>query len=86
MMASNDTFERSVLKVRLGNLQPDESVKIDFDMIGRLTCETPNSWTLRIPSHIGPRYETQVDQISKLFKKLLNSKPDEFTSHTLANT
>lgn len=76
MMAANDSFERSVLKVRLGNLQPNESVKIDFDMIGRLSSEKPNSWTLRIPSHIGPRYETQVDQISKLFKKLLKSKPD----------
>jgi len=27
-----------------------------------------------------------VDHITKLFKKLLSSKPDEFTSHTLANT
>ena len=37
MMAASDSTERSVLKVRLGNLQPDESVKIEFDMIGRLS-------------------------------------------------
>ena len=28
MMAASDPTERSVLKVRLGNLQPDETVKI----------------------------------------------------------
>lgn len=56
MMASSDPRESSILKIRLGNLQPEESVKIEFDMIGRLSCELPNSWTLRIPSHIGPRY------------------------------
>jgi hypothetical protein len=37
MMAASDSSERSVLKVRLGNLQPEESVRIEFDMIGRLT-------------------------------------------------
>ncbi len=37
MMASNSTTEKSVLKVRLGNLQPEESVKVEFDMIGRLS-------------------------------------------------
>lgn len=55
-------------------------------MLGRLSNELPNSWTLRIPSHIGPRYKTQTDTINTLFKKLLLSSPQEFTSHTLANT
>ena len=55
-------------------------------MVGRLKSEVPNSWTLRIPSHIGPRYQTQIDQINMLFKKLLQSKPEESTSYTLANT
>ena len=75
MMAANEPFEKSVLKVRLGNLLERESVKIEFDMIGKLTSELTNSWTLRIPSHIGPRYQTQMDAVNMLFKKLLKSKP-----------
>ena len=55
-------------------------------MIGRLRSELPNSWTLRIPSHIGPRYQTQIDRINMLFKKLLLSKQEEVTTHALANT
>ena len=61
-------------------------MKIEFDMIGRLTSEVPNSWTLRIPSHIGPRYQTQMDAINNLFKKLLLQNPKESTSYTIANT
>lgn len=86
MMASTSVFEPSVLKVRLGNLKPEESVKIEFDMIGRLGSELPNSWTLRIPSHIGPRYQTQLDAINNLFKKMLLQNPNEATSYTIANT
>ena len=86
MMASNSFYESSILKVRLGNLQPEEKVKIEFDMVGRLRSELPNSWTLRIPSHIGPRYKTQVDTITTLFKRLLAQKPNEATGYTLANT
>ena len=61
-------------------------MKIEFDMVGRLKSEVTNSWTLGIPSHIGPRYQTHIDQINMLFKKLLQSKPEESTSYTLANT
>ena len=86
MMASNSTYERSVLKVRLGNLLAGESVRIEFDLIGRLTSEKPHSWTLRIPSHIGPRYQTQTEVITSLFKGLLKSKPEETTTFTPANT
>lgn len=75
MMASNSTFEKSILHVRLGNLLEGESVRIEFDMVGKLSQELPKSWTLRIPSHIGPRYQTQMDQINLLFKMLLKSKP-----------
>lgn len=56
MMAATSEKETSVLIVKLGNLQPFESVKIEFDMIGKLSSELQNKWTLRIPSHIGPRY------------------------------
>lgn len=55
-------------------------------MLGKLSTELPNSWTLRIPSHIGPRYKTQIDCINTLFKKFLLSNPQESTSYTLANT
>lgn len=40
-------------------------------MIGHLQTELPNTWTLRIPSHISPRYSTQLDLMEKLFNKLL---------------
>jgi von Willebrand factor A domain-containing protein 5 len=86
MMAINSTSEKSVLKVRLGNLQPSESVRIEFDLIGKLASELPNQWTLRIPSHISPRYQTQTDMIATLFKKLLLSKPDLCESYVQANT
>jgi len=77
MMASTSPSEKSVLRVRLGNIQPNESVKIEFDFIGKLASELPNTWTLRIPSHIGPRYQTQTDLITKLFKKFINLNPNE---------
>lgn len=86
MMASTEAFEKSILRVRLGNLLGGESVKIEFDMVGRLQSEVPNSWTLRIPSHVGPRYQTQMDTINLLFKKLLKSKPEETTTFVPTNT
>lgn len=39
MMATKSKFEPSILKIRLGNLQPLETVKIEFEMIGKLHCE-----------------------------------------------
>ena len=30
-----------------------------------------NTWTLRIPSHIAPRYSTETRLLAKLFNKLL---------------
>jgi hypothetical protein len=86
MMAATSTSEKSVLKVRLGNLQPNETVKIEFDLIGRLTSELPNTWTLRIPSHIGPRYQTQTDLIAKLFKNFINLNPNESKGLNLINS
>lgn len=86
MMAASEPFEKSILRVRLGNLLPGESVKIEFDMVGKLKSEVDNSWTLRIPSHIGPRYQTQMDAINTLFKQLLKSKPEESTTFVPANT
>ena len=76
MMATQSKFEPSILKIRLGNLQPLETVKIEFEMIGKLNCEQQNSWNLSIPSHIAPRYQTQIDSINSLFKKLLLTNPD----------
>jgi hypothetical protein len=55
-------------------------------MLGKLSSELPNSWTLRIPSHIGPRYQTQADIIYHLFKQLCLSNPDEVSGYNLANT
>jgi len=86
MMAYNSSSERSVLKVRLGNLQPGENVRIEFDLIGKLTSELSNKWTLRIPSHISPRYQTQLDLTTSLIKKLILSNPDLCESYALANT
>ena len=86
MMASTSPSEKSVLRVRLGNIQPNESVKIEFDFIGKLASELPNTWTLRIPSHIGPRYQTQTDLITKLFKKFINLNPNESQGLNLINT
>ena len=55
-------------------------------MIGKLSQELPNSWTLRIPSHIGPRYQSQVDLIKNVFKNIILTKPSYSTSYVLANT
>ena len=44
-------------------------------MIGQLNSEIPNTWTLRIPSHIGPRYLTHKQLLEKMFNKVL--KKDE---------
>jgi hypothetical protein len=61
-------------------------VKIEFDLIGKLGSELPNTWTLRIPSHIGPRYQTQTDLIAKLFKQFLSLNPKESKSLSLMNS
>lgn len=55
-------------------------------MIGRLGCEVENKWTLRIPSHIAPRYHTQIDLIASLFKTLLLSDPTLSTTYAQTNT
>ena len=86
MMAISSEKETSVLKVRLGNLQPSESVRIEFDMVGKLSSELQNKWTLRIPSHIGPRYQTCSEYINTLFKQLMLSSPESVESFALANT
>lgn len=85
MMASTSKSEKSILKVRLGCIQASEEVRIEIDMIGQLFSELPNTWTLRIPSHISPRYQTQIDQINALFKKLLTSKPETVVTYVQAN-
>lgn len=85
-MAVNSVSEKSVLKVRLGNLQAGESVRIEFDLVGKLASELPGKWTLRIPSHISPRYQTQADLIAMLFKKLVLTDPDISKTFVLANT
>jgi hypothetical protein len=54
-------------------------------MIGKLSSEKSNTWTLRIPSHISPRYQTQLDSIAKLFKKLMNSNPEISTTYANLN-
>ncbi len=72
MMATQSKIDKSILNVRIGNIQPNESVQIEFNMIGELKCELNNSWTLRIPSHIAPRYKTQEDLLVECFKKLLS--------------
>ena len=41
-------------------------------MVGKLSQELPNAWTLRIPSHIGPRYDMQIDWTANMFKRLMN--------------
>lgn len=86
MMATNSSSEQAVLKVRLGNLQPGENVRIEFDLVGKLASEVSNKWTLRIPSHISPRYQTQLDLLTILIKKLLLTQPDLCESYVLANT
>jgi hypothetical protein len=86
MMAVTSASEKSVLKVRLGNLQPGENVRIEFDLLGKLTSELPDKWTLRIPSHISPRYQTQLDLTTTLLKKLLLAQPSLCKSYVLANT
>lgn len=37
MMANFSKTEKSIMKVRIGNIEPYESVKIKFHMIGNLT-------------------------------------------------
>ena len=46
-------------------------------MIGHLESELPETWTLRIPSHISPRYSSQVDLMKKTFEKALKADPNE---------
>ncbi len=55
-------------------------------MIGRLGSEADNKLTLRIPSHIAPRYHTQKDLIDIFFKKLLLSDPNLSTAYVQTNT
>ncbi len=86
MMAVSSASEKSVLKVRLGNLQAEESVRIEFDLVGKLASELPGKWTVRIPSHISPRYQTQIDLIASLFKKLALTDPDVSETFVLGNT
>ena len=46
-------------------------------MIGTLSSETPNKWTLRIPSHISPRYSTLAQTMQKIFNKYFKEDPNE---------
>lgn len=64
MMATQEKKDPSILNVRIGNIEPYETVKIEFNLIGELKCELENAWTLRIPSHVGPRYKTQTELLA----------------------
>lgn len=77
MMANFSKSEASVMKIRIGNLEPQEVLKVEFELIGTLSSELPNVWTLRIPSHISPRYHSQLDLLKKLFNNLLKKDADE---------
>lgn len=76
MMGSYSKSEPSVMKIRIGNIEPGEQVKLVFTMIGELSAELPYEWTLRIPSHIGPRYRSLQSKMEKAFKNLLSGKVD----------
>lgn len=87
MMASTSETEKSILKVRLGNLEPKQDVRIEFSLLGKLTSELPNSWTLRIPAHIGPRYESLISQITKIIGKIgLKEEENKGVTSFLGNT
>lgn len=77
MMASFSKSEISVMKVRIGNLEPKETLKVEFELLGSLSSELPHTWTLRIPSHISPRYMTEIDIMRKLFDRLLKGSSSE---------
>lgn len=55
-------------------------------MVGKLASELQNKWTLRIPSHISPRYQTCTEYINTLFKKLILTSPETVESFALTNT
>ena len=69
-----------MLKVKIGNLEPQEVLKVEFQLIGTLSSELPDVWTLRIPSHISPRYQTQLDLLSKQLDQLMKKDEDIWTS------
>ena len=73
MMANYSKSEGSVMKVKIGNIEPKEVIKVEFKMLGKLRSEIKNTWTLRIPSHIAPRYSTETRLLEKLFHKLLKN-------------
>jgi len=81
MMASYSTNEKSTLKMRIGNLEPNEKVRIVFSMIGELKTEMEKAWTLRIPSHISPRYMNDIDLINVLFKIFLEDPKNTSTTY-----
>jgi hypothetical protein len=81
MVAVASASEKPALKLRLGNLQPGENVRPEFDLLGKLTSELPDKWTLRIP----PRCQTQPN-LTTLLKKLLLDQPDLCESYALSNT
>jgi len=39
MMATQEKKDPSILNVRIGNIEPYETVKIEFNLIGELKCE-----------------------------------------------
>lgn len=73
-MATLEKKDPSIMNVRIGNIEAGETVRIEFNLIGELKCELENSWTLRIPSHIGPRYKSQTELLTECFEKLLSQE------------
>lgn len=39
MMATQSKKDNSILNVRVGNIQSQESVQIEFNLVGELKCE-----------------------------------------------
>ena len=69
-----------MLRVKIGNLEPQEVLKVEFQLIGTLSSELPDVWTLRIPSHISPRYQTQLNLLCKQLDQLMKKDEDIWTS------
>lgn len=83
MMANYSKSESSVLKVKIGNIEPKEKVTVKLQLIGSLTSEIPHQWTCRIPSHISPRYRTLNSLMEKIDKYLKNRKDMQLTENYL---
>lgn len=76
-LATVSASEMSVIDCKLGNLPPQQTVTVEFEICCELRVSTLSHWLLRLPSHISPRYD-RTQSLKSLFDQLFGNADAAF--------